>query len=151
LGAVEAGPLFARLFMFAMTRRSDTKVAAAPVVSVVAASLLGPGVLVQGALEIEGELTVLGVVTGRIAALKLIIGVDGRFEGDIVAREVIIAGQMNGRVFAPIVTVEASADIHGRIFHNTITVSRGARIDGRMPWRPVSFFETLKQLPETQP
>lgn len=92
-----------------------------------------------------------GLVKGHIAALKLTIAAGGYVEGDIVAREVIITGSLNGRVFAPQVTIDASAEIDGRIFHTQVTVARGARVVGRMPWRPVSYFENLANLPEIRP
>jgi cytoskeletal protein CcmA (bactofilin family) len=113
-------------------------------------SFLGPGVGVEGVIEIEGELVISGVVRGRIAALKLVIAAGGYVEGDIVAREVVIAGRLNGRVFAPTVSIEASAEVEGRIFHTNVSVERGARVNGRMPWRPVNYFETLDQLPEVR-
>ena len=111
-------------------------------------SVLGPGVQVEGVLEIDGEIIIAGLVRGRIAALKVTIAAGGTVEGDIIAREVVIAGHLNGRVFAPNVAVEASADVEGRVFHTQIAVAQGARVNGRMPWRPVSYFETLDQLPE---
>jgi len=92
-----------------------------------------------------------GRVRGHIAAPKLVIAAGGHVEGDIIAREVVIAGRLDGRVFAPTVSVEASAVVEGRIFHTTITVARGARMSGRMPWRPTSYFETLDKLPEIRP
>ena len=113
-------------------------------------SVLGPGVGIRGVLEIDGELVVSGVVSGRIAALRLVIAAGGQVEGDVIAREVVIHGRLNGRVFAPAVTIEASAEVDGRIFHTTIAVAQGARVNGRMPWRPASYFETLDQLPETR-
>ena len=111
-------------------------------------SVLGPGVTVEGVLEIDGELVIGGQVRGRIAAVKVVIAETGNFVGDIVAREVAIAGRLNGRVFAPNVSIEASAHVEGRLFHTQIAVAQGARWNGRMPWRPVSYFETLDQLPE---
>ena len=36
------------------------------------------------------------------------------------------------------------AEIDGRIFHTNVTVERGARVTARMPWRPISYFETLE-------
>ena len=113
-------------------------------------SFLGPGVGVEGVIEVEGELVISGLVRGRIAALKLVIAPGGYVEGDIVAREVVIAGRLNGRVFAPTVSIEATAEVEGRIFHTNISVERGARVNGRMPWRPVNYFETLDQLPEVR-
>ena len=111
-------------------------------------SVLGPGVQVEGVLEIDGEIVVGGLIRGRIAALKVTIAAGGYVEGDIIAREVVIGGRLNGRVFAPNVAVEASADVEGRVFHTQISVAQGARVNGRMPWRPISYFETLDQLPE---
>ena len=111
-------------------------------------SFLGPGVGVQGALEIDGELVISGLVRGRIAALRLIIAAGGCVEGDIIAHEVVIKGRLNGRIFAPTVAIEATAEVEGRVFHTTVSVERGARVNGRMPWRPISYFETLDKLPE---
>lgn len=113
-------------------------------------SFLSHGLSVTGVLDCEGLLRIHGVVRGRINADQLVIERDGYVEGDIVAQEVLIGGQMKGRVFAPTVAVDASADVNGRIFHNTVTVAQGAKFEGRMPWRPPSYFETLDQLPEVQ-
>lgn len=113
-------------------------------------SFLGSRVGIRGVLEVDGELVISGLVEGRIAAIRLVIAKGGVVEGDIVAREVVIAGRLNGRVFAPTVAVEDSAEVEGRIFHTNITVARGARMSGRMPWRPVSYFETLTTLPEVR-
>jgi len=114
-------------------------------------SQVGKALRVTGVLDTEGELYVHGAVTGRINALRLVLGTHGSVEGDVVARDVHIEGRLNGRIFALNVTVESSANVTGRIFHNTVTVAKGARVDGRMPWRPPSYFETLTQLPETRP
>jgi cytoskeletal protein CcmA (bactofilin family) len=59
-----------------------------------------------------------------------------------------IGGKFNGRIFAPNVVLDSSAEITGRVFHTNVTVASGARIDGRMPWRPVNFFASLSHLPE---
>ncbi len=113
-------------------------------------SFLGSRVGIRGVLEVDGELVISGSVAGRIAAIRLVIAKGGFVEGDIVAREVVIAGHLCGRVFAPTVAIEDSAEIEGRIFHTNVTVARGARVTGRMPWRPVSYFETLTTLPEVR-
>ena len=113
-------------------------------------TFLGHGVVIHGGLEIDGELVVSGRVIGRIAARRLVIAADGYVEGDIVAGEVVIAGRLNGRVFAPTVAIEDGAEVEGRIFHTNVTVARGARVTGRMPWRPLSYFETLDTLPEVR-
>lgn len=137
--------------MFALSRRPEARLAPARGDVELPPSFFENSLKVHGVIEVEGELTISGTVAGRIAAIRLVIAPGGYMEGDIVAREVVIAGKLVGRVFAPTVTVEETAHIEGRLFHSTISVARGAHFDGRMPWRPPSFFDSLTQLPETQP
>jgi cytoskeletal protein CcmA (bactofilin family) len=113
-------------------------------------SKLGRALTVKGILDTDGEIHVHGHVHGRINADCLVVDSGGSVEGDVIAREVRIGGRLNGRVFAFNVTLDSSADVTGRVFHHTVTVARGARIDGRMPWRPLNFFESFEQPPETQ-
>lgn len=130
--------------MFAQSRRVPDQADPLP------PSRLGRALKVTGVLDAEGDLYVHGTVFGRINADRVILGVEGCVEGDVVARDVLVEGRVNGRIFALNVTVESSANVTGRIFHNTLSVARGARVDGRMPWRPPNYFETLTQLPETR-
>jgi cytoskeletal protein CcmA (bactofilin family) len=111
---------------------------------------LSRGMVISGTLECEGVLHIHGAVRGRINTDRLIIEIEGFVDGDIVAREVTVAGKLKGRIFAPTVTLDISADVNGRIFHNEVTVAKGAKFEGRMPWRPLNYFETLDQLPEVQ-
>jgi len=113
-------------------------------------SHLGRAITVKGVLDTDGELYIHGNVQGQINADRLVLGSDGYVEGDIVAREVRIGGRLRGRVFAFTVALDSSADITGRIFHHIVTVEKGAKIDGRMPWRPLNFFESFQQPPESQ-
>ena len=115
------------------------------------ASRLSRGLTITGRLDTEGELHIHGRVLGTVRADRLVIAPGSDVEGDVVARDAQISGRVLGRVFALNVTLDSSAEVTGRIFHHTVEVARGARIDARMPWRPLNFFETLEQLPETQP
>lgn len=132
--------------MFALSRRTRKQPDDEPVPM----SQVGRALKVTGLLETEGELYVHGNVTGRINADRVIVGTYGCVEGDVVARDVRIGGRLTGRIFAPNVTLDSSADVTGRIFHHTVTVEKGARVDGRMPWRPIDYFENLEELPETR-
>ena len=111
-------------------------------------SFLGPRTRIAGRLETDGELVISGQVRGQIAALRLVIAAGGYVDGDIVALQVVISGRLNGRDFAPSVSIEDGAEVEGRIFHTNITVARGAHMAGRIPWRPISYFENLEKLPE---
>jgi cytoskeletal protein CcmA (bactofilin family) len=113
-------------------------------------SRLLPGLTIDGHLEVDGEIYIDGTVNGRIDGVIVIIGPQGIVVGDIVAREVRIEGTLEGRTFAHHVSITQTARVTGRVFHHTISVDKGARIDARMPWRPLNYFETLDQLPETR-
>jgi len=115
------------------------------------ASRLGRGLTITGKLDTEGELHIHGRVLGTVRADRIVIAPGSDVEGDVVARDAQISGRVLGRVFALNVTLDSSAEVTGRIFHHTVEVARAARIDARMPWRPLNFFQTLEQLPETQP
>lgn len=114
------------------------------------ASILGKALTIKGVLDTVGDLYIHGNVIGRINTDYLVLGINGYVEGDVVARNVCIAGRLIGRIFAINVMLDSSANVTGRIFHNTITIAKGARIDGRMPWRPPNYFDALKQLPEAR-
>jgi cytoskeletal protein CcmA (bactofilin family) len=121
-----------------------------PPIADLPASRLGRASTVRGRLDTDGEVTIHGNVLGWIYADRLVLAADGYVEGVVVARDVRIEGRMNGRIFGFHVTLESSADMTGRIFHHTVTVAKGARVDGRMPWRPLNFFESFEQPPETE-
>ncbi len=115
------------------------------------ASHLGKALTAEGFLDTDGAIHIHGRVFGRVCADRLVLGSGGYLEGDVVARDVHIGGCLTGRIFALSVTLDSSAEVTGRIFHHEVTVAKGARVDARMPWRPPSYFESLKQLPEQRP
>jgi len=111
-------------------------------------SVLGRALTIRGKLDTLGEVHIFGHVVGRINVGRMVLGVGGYVEGDIVAKEVLLCGRFEGRIFAFNVTIAPSAVLKGRVFHHTITVAREAQIEGRMPWRPINFFEPLGELPK---
>jgi cytoskeletal protein CcmA (bactofilin family) len=73
------------------------------------ASCLGKTLIVNGHLEADGEIQIHGRVRGRIDATRLFLGAEGYVEGDVVADDVHILGELKGRVFAPNVTLDSTA------------------------------------------
>ena len=125
-------------------RKKKDLAAAAPDV----ASVIGPSLIIEGTLESAGEIHILGRVIGKVIASRVVLGVAGSLQGDVLTQDMLISGAFQGRAFAVNVTVAPSAQIQGRIFHHKATVAKEAKIEGLMPWRPVNFFEGLEDLPE---
>ena len=136
--------------MFALSRAKSGKPTARDRVEP-GPSCLGKALTVTGRLESDGEVHIHGSVSGRISADSIVLGATCIVVGDMVARQIRVGGRFNGRIFALDVTLDASAHVEGKIFHHNVTVARGAQMIGRMPWRPLNYFESLKQLPEIQP
>ena len=111
-------------------------------------SVVGQSLTVHGTLECAGEVHILGRVIGKVIASRVVVGVAGYLEGDVLTEDMLIGGAFQGRAYAVNVTVAPSAHIRGRIFHHKANVAKEARIEGLMPWRPVNFFEGLEDLPK---
>ncbi len=61
-------------------------------------SSLGRALRIRGILDTLGEIHIFGHVIGRINAGKMVLGVGGTVEGDVVAKEVLLCGRFEGRI-----------------------------------------------------
>ena len=101
--------------------------------------------MVLGRLDSAGDIHIHGTLKGDVCASRIVLGADGFVEGNLIAREAVLGGRIEGRVFAFNVMVESTAEIHGNVFHHELTVAAGAHLDGWAPWRPVNYFENISQ------
>ena len=98
------------------------------------ATIIGPGASLNGAMQGAGHFLVAGRVTGDAdieGALTLAEG--GVWKGDIRADDVILAGEMEGRLLARgRVEITASARVRGRVVGNGIAISAGAVVEAEL-------------------
>jgi cytoskeletal protein CcmA (bactofilin family) len=109
-------------------------------------SFIAEGAEFTGNLETRGALVVWGTVTGngRIgAALSLARG--ATWNGDIVAKQAVIAGHVNGEISVDgKLEIGASAVISGRVTARTLVIAQGAVIESEVTitsGEPVVRFE----------
>jgi cytoskeletal protein CcmA (bactofilin family) len=93
-------------------------------------SIIGPGLVVQGDLEGADELRVSGKVNGNIRCSRLLVETGSRISGNIVAQEVIVRGEIKGRIRAQSVTLQECARVEAEIYHTLLVIERGARFEG---------------------
>jgi len=110
----------------AKARQNATPSAAPPV-----PSLIGPGLLFEGAITGEGELHVEGAAKGRIEAVRVVVGEGGEVEGVVRAGAVEIRGRFRGEIEAQSVKLYATARVEGDIVHEQLQVEAGAVFEGR--------------------
>jgi cytoskeletal protein CcmA (bactofilin family) len=95
------------------------------------ASLIGPGLCVQGDIAGEAEVQIDGLVRGDIRVGKLSLGPQGRIEGSVVAVIAEIRGHVKGPMKARQVRLYGTAHIEGDIAHEQLAMETGAVFEGR--------------------
>ncbi len=100
--------------------------------SVLVNSIVGPGTLVKGHIEVSGLLRIDGDFTGSIKTSdRVIIGRGGRADCTIDASTVVIGGAMRGTIYASdkVIALE-SALILGNVFTPRLIAESGVLLDG---------------------
>jgi cytoskeletal protein CcmA (bactofilin family) len=89
------------------------------------------GTIMRGNLVTSGAIRLDGRFDGRIICGKLEITRDGYVNGSIAAREVIVSGQVVGRVEARSVVLTDGAFVEGDIRYASIALESGATMTGK--------------------
>jgi cytoskeletal protein CcmA (bactofilin family) len=88
------------------------------------------GLTVVGKIFGEGTVRLFGRIEGEVRASTVLIEEGAQIEGDLVAEEVTIAGQVKGTIHANRVKLHATAVVLGDIFHRSLSIDENARFDG---------------------
>ena len=62
--------------------------------------------------------------------MNVLINEGARVEGDVVAQELTIAGQVKGAIHATRVKLNSTALVEGDIFHRSLSIEENARFEG---------------------
>jgi len=97
-----------------------------------AISIIGPGMRVVGDCETDGTLRIEGFVEGTVRAGKaVVVGKDGKVEGDILTQDAIIGGHVNGKVTAESrLELQATCTVEGEIHARRIKLDEGGTVNG---------------------
>jgi cytoskeletal protein CcmA (bactofilin family) len=95
--------------------------------------VVGEGVRLRGSFNVPGKATVTGLIEGRLATKELLVGKEGKVQGEINCQLADIAGHVENDLQVHIaLTIRASAVITGNIFYQEITIEKGAKISGQL-------------------
>jgi len=97
-----------------------------------AISIIGPGMRVIGDCETDGTLRIEGNIEGTVRAGKaVVVGKDGKVEGDIVTQDAIIGGHVNGKVTAESrLELQATCTVEGEIHARRVKLDEGGTVNG---------------------
>jgi len=109
-------------------------------------TVIAENTTVVGDIETRGPLMVSGNVqgNGKIGG-TLSVGKTANWEGDITARQAVLAGKVTGRIVVEDkLEISASAVISGEIVAKILAIANGARIEGEVTvtsGKPILKFE----------
>ncbi|MDR0291608.1 MAG: polymer-forming cytoskeletal protein [Elusimicrobium sp.] len=91
----------------------------------------------QGTLSVQGSLRVDGHLNGSVDNAKhIVVGEDGKVEGDLSAKTIILSGEVNGNVCADDLEILNTAKISGDVRAGRVLVEQGASLNGKMVVEP---------------
>lgn len=100
-------------------------------------SFLGTQSELQGELKIKGILRLDGAVRGKIEADQVILSETAFIKGEIVARKIIVGGNVEGTLrAAEFLEITAKGRVKGEIFAKNLIVLEGGQFNGRVEMKP---------------
>ena len=118
-----------------------------------AGSIIGNDLTIMGQglrIVTRGTLQVDGRIDGDVVGREVIIGERGHVTGVVSGESVIVRGAVNGTVKGMSVVLQSSARVDGDVHHHKLEVEQGAWLDGRVR-RPQDTAELKPDLDAGQP
>jgi len=96
-------------------------------------TVIGPGAVFDGNLKAPEAVRVDGVVNGNCDCAKnMVIGQDGRIEGNITAQNIVISGKVNGDIMiSGKLELYSTGRVTGNITARSLVIDEDAYFDGR--------------------
>jgi cytoskeletal protein CcmA (bactofilin family) len=107
------------------------------------ASLIGSGSTIVGDITFSGGLRIDGTVRGAVRCVDgekagmLVISELGNVEGEVRAAHLVVAGRINGPVYASeLVELQPKAKVAGDVHYRALEMHNGAIVDGTLVYAP---------------
>jgi cytoskeletal protein CcmA (bactofilin family) len=107
------------------------------------ASLIGSGSTITGDITFSGGLRIDGTVRGAVRCVEgekagmLVISELGAVEGEVRAAHLVVAGRINGPVYASeLVELQPKARVAGDVHYRALEMHNGAIVDGTLVYAP---------------
>lgn len=89
-------------------------------------TILGEGATFEGNISCEGGMKIEGKLKGNIKADHLlVVGPSGSVTGDINAEEVIIFGEVNGKIDSGLLEIKSTGRVIGKVMIETLITETG--------------------------
>jgi cytoskeletal protein CcmA (bactofilin family) len=97
-----------------------------------AINIINEGTVIKGDIVANGDIRIDGELIGNIGAKgRLVIGPNGKIEGEIDCNNIEVAGYIKGKVIvSEMLTMKASARIFGELVAGKLSVEPGSLFTG---------------------
>lgn len=89
-------------------------------------TVLGKGAVFEGIISCEGSMKIEGELKGDMkVANSIVVGPNGSVTGDISAGEVIVFGEINGKIDTGTLEIKSTGKITGEVLIETLITEAG--------------------------
>jgi cytoskeletal protein CcmA (bactofilin family) len=98
----------------------------------VSVNIIGPGTVITGDINTNGDMRVDGNVNGKLVVKgKLVLGSTGQIEGEVTCQNADISGGIKGKItVSELLSLKGTARINGDIITNKLAIEPGANFTG---------------------
>lgn len=86
---------------------------------------------IDGSIDFPGRVVVDGAVNGDVRCHSLTISERGQVDGTIIAKSVVVLGDVNGSIYAEDLVLRTACSVVGDIFHETLLLEDGCFFEGK--------------------
>lgn len=120
----------------------------------IAPSVISADMNILGNIISDGFIDIDGRIEGNVRCTTVTIRPNGKVNGDVVAEQVNVYGEVVGLIKAKHVQLFAAARVEGVIMHESLSIQDGAFVDGKFKRTDKVFmdeefeqpFDTLENL-----
>jgi cytoskeletal protein CcmA (bactofilin family) len=97
-------------------------------------TIIGSSAVVDGNITSGSDVRIDGYLKGNIDSKgRVLIGANGKVDGDIIAQQADISGQVNGAIkVKELLSLRANADINGTIYAGKLSVEPTVSLNGHV-------------------
>ena len=109
------------------------------------------GTSIQGEINADSNLRIDGTVKGHVITKgRLVVGVNGKIEGDIVCQNEDIEGEIQGTIkVGELLSLKATAKLNGEMTTNKLHIEPGAEFSGTCTMGNKTKSTSTKNLDKT--
>ncbi|HWK38732.1 MAG TPA: polymer-forming cytoskeletal protein [Hyphomicrobium sp.] len=93
--------------------------------------VINRAVTIIGALSLDGQICIEGLIDGEVRCTELTISERGEVEGLVVAEKVVVLGEFSGAIYARELILGAGCSVEGQIYHRKLVLEEGCYFEGK--------------------